>query len=132
MTVNARFPAQSAVVRNAKPMRFVADALNQVQLRRVVVKANRVFAVGKENLLLLLRQPEHRDVRAHVQQRLPRETQLLQMAKAQGAAAIGGMAMLVWQAADAQTIWFGREFDPQAVAGVVEEALAEMERVFHG
>ena len=62
----------------------------------------------------------------------PRETQLLQMAKAQGAAAIGGMAMLVWQAADAQTIWFGREFDPQAVAGVVEEALAEMERVFHG
>ena len=52
--------------------------------------------------------------------------------EAQGAAAIGGMAMLVWQAADAQTIWFGREFDPQAVAGVVEEALAEMERVFHG
>lgn len=62
----------------------------------------------------------------------PRETRLLQMARAQGATAIGGMAMLVWQAADAQTIWFGREFDPDAVAGVIEEALAEMERVFHG
>ena len=61
-------------------MRFVADALNQVQLWRVVVKANRVFAVGKENFLLLLRQPEHRDIRAHVQQRLPCETQLLRAA----------------------------------------------------
>lgn len=62
----------------------------------------------------------------------PRETRLLQKAKAAGALTIGGMAMLVWQAADAQTIWFGREFDPQAVAGVVEEALEEMERTFHG
>lgn len=61
----------------------------------------------------------------------PRETRLLQMAKAAGATAIGGMAMLVWQAADAQTIWFGREFDPAAVAGVIEEALEEMERSFH-
>lgn len=62
----------------------------------------------------------------------PRETRLLQMAKAQGATAIGGMAMLVWQAADAQTIWFGREFDPTEVAGVIEESLVEMERMFHG
>ena len=62
----------------------------------------------------------------------PRETPLLQMAKAAGAAAIGGMSMLVWQAAQAQTIWFGKEFDPVAVAHVVEQSLAEMERVFHG
>ena len=61
----------------------------------------------------------------------PRETRLLQMAKAAGAVAIGGMAMLVWQAADAQTIWFRRKFDPAAVAGVIEEALEEMERTFH-
>lgn len=62
----------------------------------------------------------------------PRETRLLARAKAAGALTIGGMAMLVWQAADAQSIWFGREFDPQAVAGVIEEALEEMERTFHG
>lgn len=62
----------------------------------------------------------------------PRETRLLQKAKAAGALTIGGMAMLVWQAADSQTIWFGREFDSQAVAGVIEEALEEMERTFHG
>lgn len=62
----------------------------------------------------------------------PRETRLLKMARAQGARTIGGMAMLVWQAAQAQTIWFGREFDPAQVAHVVEEALTEMERIFHG
>ncbi|MGI6265269.1 MAG: shikimate dehydrogenase family protein [Acutalibacteraceae bacterium] len=61
----------------------------------------------------------------------PRRTRLLEAAAANGAVAIGGMAMLVWQAADAQTIWLGTRFDPAAVAGVIEESLAEMERVFH-
>lgn len=62
----------------------------------------------------------------------PRDTKLLQMAKEAGAVAIGGMAMLVWQAAVAQEIWLQREHDPVAVNGVVQEALDEMERMFHG
>lgn len=62
----------------------------------------------------------------------PRETKLLQMAKQAGATTVGGMAMLVWQAAVAQSIWLGRQHDPAAVEGVVQQALEEMERVFHG
>lgn len=39
----------------------------------------------------------------------PRETTLLKMAKARGLKTIGGLGMLLWQAAIAEDIWFGRE-----------------------
>lgn len=39
----------------------------------------------------------------------PRETTLLKMAKARGLQTIGGLGMLLWQAAIAEDIWFGRE-----------------------
>lgn len=60
----------------------------------------------------------------------PRDTKLLQMAKEAGAVTVGGMAMLVWQAAVAQEIWLGFRHDPTAVNAVVQEALDEMERMF--
>ncbi len=61
----------------------------------------------------------------------PRETRLLRLAGETGAITVGGMAMLVWQAAVAQSIWLGREHDPAAVAQVIDEALLEMERRFY-
>lgn len=60
----------------------------------------------------------------------PGETLLLRQAAAAGAKAIGGMAMLVWQAAAAHTIWFGTQFDPAAVQSLVGDATAEMEKTF--
>ena len=60
----------------------------------------------------------------------PGETLLLRQAAAAGAKAVGGMAMLVWQAAVAHTIWFGTQFDPAAVQALVGDAAAEMEKRF--
>lgn len=60
----------------------------------------------------------------------PGETQLLRQAAGIGAKAIGGMAMLVWQAAAAHTIWFGTQFDPAAVQSLVGDAAREMEKTF--
>lgn len=58
----------------------------------------------------------------------PRQTKLLLEAKKAGCRCIGGMAMLVWQGAAAQELWFGRPFAP----GAVEEVLREMEEVYEG
>lgn len=60
----------------------------------------------------------------------PGETRLLREAKAAGAAAVGGMPMLVWQAAQAHTYWYGGRFDPADVARVIAAAQAEMEAAF--
>lgn len=56
----------------------------------------------------------------------PRQTKLLQAAQAAGCRCVGGMAMLVWQGAAAQELWFGKTFAP----GAVEEVLREMEEAF--
>jgi len=56
----------------------------------------------------------------------PRQTKLLQAAAAAGCRCVGGMAMLVWQGAAAQELWFGKSFAP----GAVEEVLREMEEAF--
>ena len=42
----------------------------------------------------------------------------MQQAQQAGCQTIGGMEMLVWQAAAAQEIWFGRSFSDRQVAQV--------------
>lgn len=60
----------------------------------------------------------------------PKETELLRLAKECGAKAIGGMGMLVCQAAYSHKIWFGTEFQKEDLLQLMEDASAEMERVF--
>ncbi len=60
----------------------------------------------------------------------PRETLLLQKAKANGAKTAGGMAMLVWQAAIAQGHWFGTTFDPAEIAGLIDDCYVELAAKF--
>lgn len=60
----------------------------------------------------------------------PDETLLLKQAKANGAKAVGGMAMLVGQAAAAQEIWHGAQFHAKDVDALCRDAVAEMERIF--
>ena len=56
----------------------------------------------------------------------PRETAFIRAAKAQGARTAGGMAMLVKQAAAAQTIWYGATFDDAAIDALTEAAYTAM------
>lgn len=60
----------------------------------------------------------------------PTETQLIRKAKALGKEAVGGSAMLVWQAAVAQSIWNGTRFAPEAIRGLIGEMEAEVNRLF--
>ncbi|MBR1738902.1 MAG: shikimate dehydrogenase [Ruminococcus sp.] len=61
----------------------------------------------------------------------PTETQLIRRARELGKTAVGGAAMLVYQAVKAHEIWYGGEFSPEDVSGIirsVEQAVAEMNR----
>ena len=49
--VHARFLPQIAVMGDAEPVRFVADALNQVQRRRLAVKQDAFLLIGQKDLL---------------------------------------------------------------------------------
>lgn len=60
----------------------------------------------------------------------PGLTALLECARANGAKAIGGMPMLVWQAAIAHRIWYQAEFAPAVIAALIEEAQRETARLF--
>ncbi len=60
----------------------------------------------------------------------PRDTRLLRMAEAAGARTVGGMPMLVWQAAAAHTLWYGQEFRPADIRALVEDSQQEMQRLF--
>ena len=51
----------------------------------------------------------------------PKKTVLLSEAEKRGRIAVGGMSMLVAQAAAAQTIWNGRRFSPAEIVGIVRE-----------
>lgn len=55
----------------------------------------------------------------------PAETKLMQDAKAAGCRVCGGMPMLVWQAAAAQEIWYGKAFTKEQVEQVLQEMEAE-------
>lgn len=62
----------------------------------------------------------------------PADTRLLQRARAHGAVTVGGMPMLVWQAAAAHTLWYGAQFDRPIIDRLIEDADAEMKRHFGG
>ena len=62
----------------------------------------------------------------------PENTALLTAAREAGCKAQGGMPMLVWQAAAAQEIWLGVEFDPQEVVKVIASATEYMNAHFTG
>ncbi len=60
----------------------------------------------------------------------PKETLLIQKAKALGKKAVGGMAMLVWQAVSAHEIWDGDSYTDQQVQAIIEEMYEKVERDF--
>lgn len=51
----------------------------------------------------------------------PRETELIKIAKQSGAKAAYGLPMLVYQAAAAQTIWYGAKFSDDDLKTVIDE-----------
>lgn len=62
----------------------------------------------------------------------PLETQLAKKAKAQGKKAVGGMSMLVYQAAASQKIWNGSEFNKDDIEKLCLDASEELNRKFNG
>ncbi len=60
----------------------------------------------------------------------PTETQLIRKAKALGKPAVGGAAMLVWQAVRAHEIWYGGSFTPEQVQGIIRELEETINRDF--
>lgn len=60
----------------------------------------------------------------------PGETQLLKKAKSMGKKAVGGMAMLVWQAVSAHKIWDGDEYTLDEVNSIIDEMNEIVKRDF--
>lgn len=60
----------------------------------------------------------------------PTETQLIRRAKAMGKPAVGGAAMLVWQAVRAHEIWDGDTYTNEEVQGIIRELEETVNRDF--
>lgn len=60
----------------------------------------------------------------------PKRTELLRLAEEAGVKAVGGMGMLVCQAACSHRIWYGTQFHNDDLLQLIEDAEAEMERLF--
>ncbi|MBQ1903932.1 MAG: shikimate dehydrogenase [Ruminococcus sp.] len=60
----------------------------------------------------------------------PKETLLIQKARAMGKKAVGGMAMLVWQAVSAHEIWDGDSYTDEQVQAIINEMYQKVERDF--
>ena len=60
----------------------------------------------------------------------PKETLLIKKARAMGKNAVGGMAMLVWQAVSAHEIWDGDSYTEQQVQAIIDEMYERVERDF--
>lgn len=60
----------------------------------------------------------------------PRDTVLVKKAKALGKKAVGGMAMLVWQAVSAHVIWDGDEYSDEEVQSIIDEMEIAVEKNF--
>lgn len=60
----------------------------------------------------------------------PLETRLIRTARASGAKAIGGMAMLVWQAVAAHAIWDGSVYQTADINELIQESAEEMQKHF--
>ena len=58
----------------------------------------------------------------------PSETLLVKKARANGSPAITGMTMLVYQAAAAQTIWNGSQFDPKDIEKLSNDCFTELSK----
>ncbi|MBQ9897976.1 MAG: shikimate dehydrogenase [Ruminococcus sp.] len=57
----------------------------------------------------------------------PTETLFLKKARALGRAAVGGAAMLVYQAVKAHEIWYGGEFDSADISAIIREVEAAVD-----
>ena len=60
----------------------------------------------------------------------PLETKLIKTAKANGSTAVGGMSMLVWQAAVSHEIWDGSVYNTDDINQLVEDSAAELKKKF--
>lgn len=60
----------------------------------------------------------------------PNETALVKAAHKNGVKAIGGMSMLVWQAAAAHEVWYGATFHPDDISTLCTDAVNEMKKTF--
>ncbi len=60
----------------------------------------------------------------------PLETKLIQTAKSNGSVAVGGMSMLVWQAAVSHEIWDGTVYSVDDIDQLIEDSAAELKKKF--
>lgn len=60
----------------------------------------------------------------------PTETLLMKKAKSFGKTAVGGSAMLVWQAVRAHEIWYNSRFQKQDIENLISEMNQEIDRLF--
>lgn len=60
----------------------------------------------------------------------PLETALVKKAKANGANAVGGMSMLVWQAAVSHEIWNGTSFNKSDIEKICFDSAEELKKIF--
>ncbi len=60
----------------------------------------------------------------------PLETTLIKKARANGAKAVGGMSMLVWQAAVSHEIWNGAVFDREDIEKICADSAEELKKTF--
>ncbi len=58
----------------------------------------------------------------------PNTTKLMELARKNGIKAIGGMAMLVWQAAVAHEIWSGARYRDEDIEVIIEDMKKELEK----
>jgi shikimate dehydrogenase len=59
----------------------------------------------------------------------PIETLLMRKARALGRTAVGGAAMLVYQAVKAHELWYGGEFDTEDISAIIKDVEAEVEKM---
>lgn len=59
----------------------------------------------------------------------PTETLLMKKARALGRTAIGGAAMLVYQAAKAHELWYGGEFNAEDISGIIKAVEDEVNKM---
>ena len=62
----------------------------------------------------------------------PIETLLMKKARALGRTAVGGAAMLVYQAVKAHEIWYGGEFSTEDISAVIKDVEDEVEKMNRG
>ena len=60
----------------------------------------------------------------------PTETQLIRKARSMGKNAVGGSAMLVWQAVRAHEIWNQETYNPEDIQKLIQDMEQEVNRLF--